>query len=98
MKSAAVSWLCLLSLAGCAAAPEPPRDCAPIGVMAKKLMAGRGLAYLADAIDSGDNVRMWYVRRTRDERYGEWVEIHVAHDLTACIVREGTSWHFAVGE
>lgn len=72
-------------------------ECAPIGVMAKRLISDYGLAYLADAIDNTATVRMWYVRRKQDERYGEWAEIIVGNNLQACIVRRGTDWHFAMG-
>ncbi len=72
--------------------PAPPRDCAPVGDMAKRLMTEHKLAYLADAIDSDDHVHMWYVSR----KSGKWVELYVEDDKQiACIVREGYDWHYA---
>lgn len=102
----AAALLLALFLSACAAKPqEEPQaekyghtgECAAIGVMAKRLIADYGLAYLADAIDSTAQVHMWYVRRKDDERYGNWAEIIVGNDLNACIVRMGTDWHFAIG-
>lgn len=72
--------------------PAPPRECAPVGIMAKRLMTERKLSYLADGIDSDDHVHMWYVSR----KTGKWVELYVEDDKQlACIVREGYDWHFA---
>ncbi|MDI1227079.1 MAG: hypothetical protein PSY14_05290 [bacterium] len=72
--------------------PAPPRDCAPVGDMAKRLMTERKLSYLADAIDSDDHVHMWYVSK----KSGKWVELYVEDDKQlACIVREGYDWHYA---
>ncbi|HYD18332.1 MAG TPA: hypothetical protein VEF76_07630 [Patescibacteria group bacterium] len=87
--------LLLLALAGPAFAKKKPApaapECAPVGVMAKRLMQERKLAYLADAIDKAERVHMWYVSRG-----GDWVELEVDDDrLEACIVNEGSDWHFA---
>lgn len=105
MKNAAALVLAF-ALSACAAQPEKPvaedkyghvGECAAIGVMAKRLIGDYGLAYLADAIDNTATVRMWYVRRKDDDRYGDWAEITVSNNLEACIVRKGTDWHFAIG-
>lgn len=77
-----------------AKSPEKPKkDCANVGVMAKRLMKEEKLAYLADAIDEHDRVHMWFINRHK----GDWIELEVANNLQACIVRHGYDWHFAVG-
>ncbi len=78
-----------------AKSPKPAvGECAPVGTMVKRLMSERKLAYLSDAIDSNDQVHMWFISK----KSGAWVELQISDDLQACIARDGYDWHFAVGE
>lgn len=83
----------LYSIAAPAQEAKPP-ECAKVGVMAKRLMQEKKLAYLADAIDSKDLVHMWYMNK----KTGRWAELEVDEDLNACLVREGYDWHFAAAK
>lgn len=67
--------------------------CAEVGAMDRMLMKDRKLAFLATSVDKAEAVHIYFVNR----RNGDWVEMIMDGDLTACIVNEGTDWHFVVG-
>ncbi|MDE1151139.1 MAG: hypothetical protein PW788_01265 [Micavibrio sp.] len=64
--------------------------CGEVGAMQYMLMSERKLAYLATAIDSAQIVHI-YMRNPKTE---SWAELEMGSDLIACIVREGTDFHF----
>lgn len=81
------------------AAPESPGivppgyvPCQRLDSLLKIIIGQRNLGYFADAIDNTGTVHMWFMSRERRE----WTAITVDRDLTACIIAQGTDWHFAL--
>lgn len=66
--------------------------CQNLESLLKIIVGQRRLGYLADAVDNGGTIHMWFVSNSRRE----WVSITVEHDLTACIVAEGNAWNYAL--
>lgn len=75
-----------------AAAPANAVPCQSLEDLLKIIVGQRRLGYLADAVDNGGTVHMWFVSNVRRE----WVSITVAQDLTACITAEGSAWNYAL--
>ncbi len=66
--------------------------CQRLESLLKIIVGQRRLGYLADAVDNTGIVHMWFMSRERRN----WVAITVDHDLTACIISEGSDWRFAL--
>ena len=92
MKRPLIALFLCVMLTGAKSATPAVGECAAVGVMVKRLMVERKLSYLSDAIDSDDQVHMWFINKS-----GAWVELQVSENLQACIAREGYDWHFAAG-
>ncbi len=66
--------------------------CQRLEKLLKIIVGQRRLGYFADAVDNTGIVHMWFMSRERRE----WVTLTVDHDLTACIISEGSEWRFAL--
>lgn len=67
--------------------------CGEVGSMDRMLMKQRKLAFLATSIDKAEAVHIYFISHAT----GDWAEMIMDDKLNACIVNEGTDWHFIVG-